>query len=128
MIDQGFLWILKGGLCYFYAPCDEPLFTETGTIDMSLEKQDVEKIAHLARLAVDEAAIPGYAEDLSGILDLVDQMSAVDTDGVEPLAHPHDAIQRLREDVVTEENQRELLQSNAPQTDAGLFLVPKVIE
>jgi len=52
----------------------------------------------------------------------------VDTDGIEPLAHPHDANQRLREDVVTEENQRELLQSNAPQTDAGLFLVPKVIE
>lgn len=95
---------------------------------MSLEKQDVEKIAHLARLAIDESAIPGYAEDLSGILDLVDQMNAVDTDGVEPLAHPHDAIQRLREDVVTEENRRELLQSNAPQTDAGLFLVPKVIE
>ncbi|HIJ23530.1 MAG: Asp-tRNA(Asn)/Glu-tRNA(Gln) amidotransferase subunit GatC [Gammaproteobacteria bacterium] len=95
---------------------------------MSLEKQDVEKIAHLARLAIDESAIPGYAEDLSGILDLVDQMSAVDTDGIEPLAHPHDANQRLREDVVTEENQRELLQSNAPQTDAGLFLVPKVIE
>jgi aspartyl-tRNA(Asn)/glutamyl-tRNA(Gln) amidotransferase subunit C len=95
---------------------------------MSLEKQDVEKIAHLARLAIDEAAIPGYAEDLSGILDLVDQMNAVDTDGVEPLAHPHDAIQRLREDLVTEENQRERLQSNAPQTDAGLFLVPKVIE
>lgn len=95
---------------------------------MSLEKQDVEKIAHLARLAIDESAIPGYAEDLSGILDLVDQMNAVDTKGVEPLAHPHDAIQRLREDVVTEENRRELLQSNAPQTDAGLFLVPKVIE
>ncbi len=95
---------------------------------MSLEKQDVEKIAHLARLAIDESAIPGYAQDLSGILDLVDQMNAVDTDGVEPLAHPHDAIQRLREDVVTEENQRELLQSNAPQTDSGLFLVPKVIE
>lgn len=95
---------------------------------MSLEKQDVEKIAHLARLAIDESAIPGYAEDLSGILDLVDQMNAVDTDGVEPLAHPHDATQRLREDVVTEENQRELLQSNAPQTDSGLFLVPKVIE
>ena len=95
---------------------------------MSLEKQDVEKIAHLARLAIDEDAIPGYAEDLSGILGLVDQMNAVDTDGVEPLAHPHEAIQRLREDVVTEENQREQLQANAPQTDAGLFLVPKVIE
>ncbi len=95
---------------------------------MSLEKQDVEKIAHLARLAIDESAIPGYAQDLSGILGLVDQMNAVDTDGVEPLAHPHDAIQRLREDLVTEQDQRELLQSNAPQTDSGLFLVPKVIE
>ncbi|MBT3197111.1 MAG: Asp-tRNA(Asn)/Glu-tRNA(Gln) amidotransferase subunit GatC [Gammaproteobacteria bacterium] len=95
---------------------------------MSLEKREIEKIAHLARLAIDESAIPGYAEDLTGILDLVDQMSAVDTEGVEPLAHPHDAVQRLREDVVTEENQRERLQSNAPQTDSGLFLVPKVIE
>ncbi len=95
---------------------------------MSLEKTDIEKIAHLARLAIDEAAIPGYAEDLSGILSLVEEMNAVDTDGVEPLAHPHDADQRLRDDLVTEENQREHLQQNAPQVDAGLFLVPKVIE
>lgn len=95
---------------------------------MSLEKTDVEKIAHLARLAIKEDAVPGYAEDLSGILSLVDEMNAVDTNGVEPLAHPHDANQRLREDVVTEKNQREYLQQNAPQTDAGLFLVPKVIE
>ncbi len=95
---------------------------------MSLEKQDVEKIAHLARLAIEERAIPGYVKDLSGILDLVDQMSAVDTAGVEPLAHPHEATQRLREDRVTEENQRERLQQNAPQTEGGLFLVPRVIE
>ncbi len=95
---------------------------------MSLDKTDVEKIAHLARLAIDDAAVPGYADDLSGILSLVDQMNAVATDGVEPLAHPHDAVQRLREDEVTEENQRELLQQNAPQVDSGLFLVPKVIE
>ncbi len=95
---------------------------------MSLDKSDVEKIAHLARLAIDDAAVPGYADDLSGILSLVDQMNAVATEGVEPLAHPHDAVQRLREDVVTEENRRELLQQNAPQVDSGLFLVPKVIE
>ncbi len=95
---------------------------------MSLEKKDVEKIAHLARLAISEADIPGYAKDLTGILDLVDQMNTVDTGGVEPLAHPHDVIQRLREDEVTEADQRDLLQQNAPMTDAGLFLVPKVIE
>jgi len=95
---------------------------------MSLEKSDVEKIAHLARLALKEDAVPGYTEDLSGILSLVDEMNAVNTEGVEPLAHPHDANQRLRDDVVTEQNQREHLQQNAPQTDAGLFLVPKVIE
>ena len=95
---------------------------------MSLKKTDVEKIAHLARLSLDEEAIPGYADDLSGILSLVEEMNEVNTDGVEPLAHPHDAVQRLRSDQVSEENQLGLLQQNAPQIDSGLFLVPKVIE
>ncbi len=95
---------------------------------MSLEKSDVENIAHLARLNIEESAVAGYAKDLSGILDLVEEMNAIDTTGVEPLAHPHDAVQRLREDTVSEENQREALQAHAPQTENGLFLVPKVIE
>ena len=95
---------------------------------MSLTKQDVENIAHLARLAIDEADIPGYANNLSNILELVEQMNAIDTTNVEPMAHPLDAVQRLRKDEVTEENQREHYQQVAPNTEAGLYLVPKVIE
>ncbi len=95
---------------------------------MSLDAEQVKKIAHLARLEINEADIPGYAETLSSILDLVDQMAAVNTDDVEPMAHPMDASQRLREDVVTESNQREHFQSVAPATEDGLYLVPKVIE
>jgi aspartyl-tRNA(Asn)/glutamyl-tRNA(Gln) amidotransferase subunit C len=94
----------------------------------SLQKEDIEKIAHLARLGIDEADVADYARELSNILGLVEQMSAVDTDGVTPMAHPLDAHQRLRDDVVTEQDQRELLQANAPQVDAGVFLVPQVIE
>lgn len=95
---------------------------------MSLEKEDVEKIAHLARLGINADDVPDYARNLSDILDLVEQMSAVDTTGVTPMAHPLDEQQRLRADVVTEENQREQLQANAPQVEDGLFLVPQVIE
>jgi aspartyl-tRNA(Asn)/glutamyl-tRNA(Gln) amidotransferase subunit C len=95
---------------------------------MSLTKQDVENIAHLARLAIDEADIPEYANNLSNILELVEQMTAIDTTNVEPMAHPLDAVQRLRKDEVTEENQREHYQQVSPLTEAGLFLVPKVIE
>lgn len=95
---------------------------------MSLETDDVKRIAHLARLAIDEEAIPGYARNLSNILDLVEQMNSVNTDAVSPMAHPMDAHQRLRPDEVTEANQREKFQQNAPLTEAGLFLVPKVIE
>lgn len=95
---------------------------------MSLERADVEKIAHLARLAIREEDIPEYVSNLSNILDLVEQMNAVDTADVGPMAHPMDAVQRLREDVVTETDQRELFQTIAPQVEAGLYLVPKVIE
>jgi aspartyl-tRNA(Asn)/glutamyl-tRNA(Gln) amidotransferase subunit C len=95
---------------------------------MSLEKEHVEKIAHLARLGITADDVPDYARNLSDILDLVEQMSTVDTEGVTPMAHPLDAQQRLRADVVTEENQREQLQANAPQVEDGLFLVPQVIE
>ena len=95
---------------------------------MSLSRTDVEKIAHLARLAIDEADVEGYAGELSNILELVDQMGAVDTTGVLPMAHPLDAVQRLRTDEVTEENRREQFQAVAPAVEDGLFLVPKVIE
>ena len=82
---------------------------------MSLTKKDVENIAHLARLAIDEEDISGYAKNLSNILELVEQMNTIDTTKVEPMAHPLDAVQRLRQQV-------------APKTEAGLYLVPKVIE
>ncbi len=95
---------------------------------MSLDRDDVVKIAHLARLAIDEADIPRYARELSNILALVEQMNRVDTTDVEPMAHPLDTSQRLRPDVPTESDQRELFQTNAPQVEAGLYLVPKVIE
>lgn len=95
---------------------------------MTLERKDVENIAHLARLAISEADIPEYARNLSNILALVEQMGAVDTSGVEPMAHPLEAAQRLREDTVTETDQRERFQAIAPAVEAGLYLVPKVIE
>jgi aspartyl-tRNA(Asn)/glutamyl-tRNA(Gln) amidotransferase subunit C len=95
---------------------------------MTLKSGDVERIAHLARLAVDEADIPLYARNLSNILDLVAQMSAVDTTQVEPMAHPLDEPQRLRPDEVTEVNERGKFQAIAPCVEDGLYLVPKVIE
>ena len=95
---------------------------------MALERSDVEKIAHLARLGLDEAEIPRTTETLNNILGLIDQMQAVNTDGIEPLAHPLEATQRLRADVVSEENHREDYQAIAPAVENGLYLVPKVIE
>jgi len=95
---------------------------------MSLDAEEVKKIALLARLKIDEADIPSYVTNLSNILDLVAQMEVVNTDGVVPMSHPQEAVQRLREDVVSEENQREAFQAIAPATDDGLYLVPKVIE
>jgi aspartyl-tRNA(Asn)/glutamyl-tRNA(Gln) amidotransferase subunit C len=95
---------------------------------MALDKTDVAKIAHLARLAVDDDMLDGYAAELSKILDLVEQMNAVDTTGVEPMAHPLHMAQRLRPDTVTEQDQRQRFQAIAPLTEDGLYLVPKVIE
>ena len=95
---------------------------------MSLDKEQVRKIAHLARLKIDEADIDNYASNLSSILHLVEQMSQVNTEGVTPMAHPFDAVQRLREDVVTESNQREAFQAVAPKVEDGVYLVPRVIE
>jgi aspartyl-tRNA(Asn)/glutamyl-tRNA(Gln) amidotransferase subunit C len=95
---------------------------------MVLDAADVEKIAHLARLGIDAGDIPEYCRSLSDILAFVEQLNAVDTTGVEPLAHPLEATQRLRPDVVTETDNRASFQQLAPQTEAGLYLVPKVIE
>lgn len=95
---------------------------------MSLGSDDVKAIAHLARLEIDEKNIEEYAKNLSSILGLVEQMNAVDTTGVKPMAHPMDVSQRLRADEVLEENQRETFQKTAPKTEDGLYLVPQVIE
>lgn len=95
---------------------------------MSLEAGDVERIAHLARLEIVPEAVPEVARNLSNILDLVAQMEAVDTDSVAPMAHPLAMVQRLREDEVTEPDQRERFQAIAPRTEDGLYLVPRVIE
>ena len=95
---------------------------------MSLSNDEVEKIAYLARLQIDAGDIPNYAKDLSGILALVEQMEAVDTTGVEPMAHPQDVSQRLRDDEVTETDQRDIFQEIAPLTESGLYLVPKVLD
>lgn len=95
---------------------------------MSISTQDVEKIARLARIAMSEAEIETARAQLSGIFDLIAEMQAVDTTHVEPMSHAQDVAQRLRDDVVTETDQREAFQAIAPQVEAGLYLVPKVIE
>ena len=95
---------------------------------MSLKPSDVRDIAHLARLHIEEAALEQYVADLSSILDLVDQMNQVDSSGVAPLSNPLDATQRLRDDEVTETDQRDKFQQTAPDVEAGLYRVPRVIE
>jgi aspartyl-tRNA(Asn)/glutamyl-tRNA(Gln) amidotransferase subunit C len=95
---------------------------------MSLEKEDVEKIALLARLQISEQDIPDYAQQLSSILDLVEQMNSADSSDVIPMAHPQDMVARLRMDIVTEDNRREQFQAIAPDLENGLYLVPRVIE
>jgi aspartyl-tRNA(Asn)/glutamyl-tRNA(Gln) amidotransferase subunit C len=95
---------------------------------MALDAADVEKIAHLARLGINPDDVPEYTRNLSDILAFVEQLNTVDTTGVEPLAHPLEATQRLRADVVSETNDRENFQSVAPEVEAGLYLVPQVIE
>lgn len=95
---------------------------------MSLTANDVKKIAHLARLGIDETDLDGYTNDLSGMLGLMEQMGNLNTDGVAPMAHPMEQGQRLRPDEVTEHDQHKQFQAIAPQVDSGLYLVPKVIE
>ncbi len=95
---------------------------------MSLNSADIKRIAHLARIEVNDAEADATLKKLTGILSLIEQMQAVDTTGIEPMSHSQDVTQRLRDDVVTETNQRELYQSIAPAVEEGLYLVPKVIE
>jgi len=96
---------------------------------MKLTAKDVENIAHLARLSVSEHELPTYVANLSKIVTFVEQLNAADTREVEPMSHPLSGqTQRLRSDEVTERDQHERYQKNAPQVEAGLYLVPKVIE
>jgi aspartyl-tRNA(Asn)/glutamyl-tRNA(Gln) amidotransferase subunit C len=95
---------------------------------VSISRKDIEKVAVLARIKVDHEQVSALATDLGNILDLVDQLGAADTESVAPMAHPLDAVQTLRPDVVTESDQREAFQAIAPATEDGLYLVPKVIE
>jgi aspartyl-tRNA(Asn)/glutamyl-tRNA(Gln) amidotransferase subunit C len=93
-----------------------------------LSLDEVRRIADLARIEVSDADAAALQQQLNGILGLIEQMRAVDTAGVEPMAHAMDVTQRLREDRVTETDQHGLFQSVAPQVEDGLYLVPKVIE
>lgn len=95
---------------------------------MVLDQETVHRIARLARIRIDDSEVGRYADELSSILEFVEQMDQVDTNDVTPLSHPQDRVLRLREDIVTETDQREALQAGAPATENGLYLVPKVIE
>ncbi|MCG6871478.1 MAG: Asp-tRNA(Asn)/Glu-tRNA(Gln) amidotransferase subunit GatC [Gammaproteobacteria bacterium] len=95
---------------------------------MSLSRDDVQKVAYLARLEFDAETLDRFTRTLSGILSFVEQMNAVDSSGIAPMAHPQDTPLRLRDDAVTEFDRREEFQAGAPQTEDGLYLVPRVIE
>ena len=95
---------------------------------MSLSNEQVGHIARLARIALSETELDATRAKLNGIFELIEQMQAVDTTGVEPMSHPQELATRLRPDLVTETDRRDAFQKVAPQTEAGLYLVPKVIE
>lgn len=95
---------------------------------MSLTVEDVRKIATLARLELAEGDAEATRDKLNSIFGLIEQLQAVDTRGVEPMSHPQELAQRLRDDMVSEPDRRDAFQKIAPQTQAGLYLVPKVIE
>lgn len=95
---------------------------------MSLTLEQVRRVAHLARIEVSDAEAQSTLGHLNGIFALIEEMQAVDTTGIEPMAHAQDLAQRLREDTVTETDQRAAFQAVAPETEAGLYLVPQVIE
>jgi aspartyl-tRNA(Asn)/glutamyl-tRNA(Gln) amidotransferase subunit C len=95
---------------------------------MTLKLDDVQRAAHLARIAIDDAEAGATLTQLDRVFTMIGQMQAVDVSGIEPMAHAQDLMLRLRDDAVTEGDQRALFQSVAPETEAGLYLVPKVIE
>ena len=95
---------------------------------MAINEQEMKTLLELSKLNIDDSSLEEFKQDLTNILGLLDQLQQVDTTGVEALTNPRDDMQRLREDKVTEKNQREELQKNAPASEAGLYLVPKVVE
>ena len=95
---------------------------------MSLTLEQVRRVAHLARLDISDAEAETTLGHLNGIFTLIEAMQAVDTSGIEPMAHAQDVAQRLRDDRVTEDDRRDAYQAVAPEAEAGLYLVPKVIE
>jgi aspartyl-tRNA(Asn)/glutamyl-tRNA(Gln) amidotransferase subunit C len=95
---------------------------------MTLKTEEVRNIAHLARLQINDSNVEQYTKDLSNILNVFKQMKLHDTTNILPMAHPMDATQRLRPDVVSETNQREKFQAVAPDVEQHLYRVPKVIE
>ncbi|HBZ17889.1 MAG TPA: Asp-tRNA(Asn)/Glu-tRNA(Gln) amidotransferase GatCAB subunit C [Betaproteobacteria bacterium] len=95
---------------------------------MSLSKQDVQKAAALARIEVTDQEVEDALEPLKQVFTLIKEMQNLDTEGVEPMAHAQDISTRLRDDIVTEIDRREVLQASAPAVENGLFLVPKVID
>lgn len=90
--------------------------------------QDVENIANLASIGIDPNNIPKYAQAMTNTFQLIAELHQIDTDSVQPMSHPLDITQRTRDDVITGTNERDQLLADAPATEAGLFLVPKVIE
>jgi aspartyl-tRNA(Asn)/glutamyl-tRNA(Gln) amidotransferase subunit C len=95
---------------------------------MPLSVEEIKRIAGLARIEVTGTELEGVRDNLNGIFAMIEQMQAVDTAGIEPMSHAQDVVLRLRRDIVTETDQHTLFQSIAPQVEAGLYLVPKVIE
>ena len=95
---------------------------------MSISKSDVERVARLARIGIEPHEAERYSFDLSNIFTLVEQMNKINTDGIQPMAHPQDIQLRLREDEVKEINKRDQFQAIAPSVKRGLYLVPKVID
>jgi len=95
---------------------------------MALTVEDVERVAALARIAVDGQQVQEALQHLNAIFRLIEDMQAVDVSGVEPMSHGQDVMQRLRDDVVTERDERDRLQALAPRSEDGLYLVPRVIE
>src|SRR5690606_12266858 len=127
---RGF-WARRG--CGKFLSFSRTLLTQPALFDfeenyMALDRSDVEHRAHLARIGLKEAEIPAYADKLSSIMGLISRMQAVDTSGVQPLAHPQKTTHSMRDDVVTEDNRHDAHQAIAPATEQGLYLVPRVIE